>query len=86
MRSSDQPSANETPQNPSDKIPHSADRDCSNDEKKGEVGTDLHAGHNHGDDDHGEGAHAGHDHGTSREESISLIISGVLVSAGLIGE
>ncbi len=49
------------------------------------VRTDAHAGHEHGDDDHG-GDHSGHDHAGSRAESISLIISGVLVSAGLVAE
>ncbi len=81
MKSPDQPSPGETPPNPSDRNPVSADRKCCHEEKPGETGTDAHAGH-----DHDEGDHTGHDHGGSRAESISLIVSGVLVSAGLIGE
>jgi Cd2+/Zn2+-exporting ATPase len=50
------------------------------------VRNDAHAGHEHADGDHGEGDHSGHDHAGSRAESISLIISGVLVSAGLVAE
>lgn len=50
------------------------------------VRNDAHAGHEHGDGDHGERDHSGHDHAGSRAESISLIISGVLVSAGLVAE
>jgi Zn2+/Cd2+-exporting ATPase len=49
------------------------------------VRKDAHAGHEHGDDDPG-GDHSGHDHAGSRAESISLIVSGVLVSAGLVAE
>lgn len=49
------------------------------------VRKDAHAGHEHGDDDPG-GDHSGHDHAGSRTESISLIVSGVLVSAGLVSE
>ena len=49
------------------------------------VRKDTHAGHEHGDDDPG-GDHSGHDHAGSRAESISLIVSGVLVSAGLVAE
>jgi len=49
------------------------------------VRKDAHAGHEHGDDDPG-GDHSGHDHAGSRAESISLILSGVLVSAGLVAE
>jgi Cd2+/Zn2+-exporting ATPase len=86
MKSPGPSSHDETPLNPSDKIAPTADREPSHDEKKREYGTDAHAGHDHGDDDHGEGDHAGHDHGGSHAESISLIISGVLVSAGLVAE
>ena len=48
-----------------------------------EPGRDVHAGHDHSDGkNHDE--HEGHTHEGSRAESISLIVSGVLVSAGLI--
>ena len=49
------------------------------------VRKDAHADHEHGGDDPG-GDHSGHDHAGSRTESISLIVSGVLVSAGLVAE
>jgi Cd2+/Zn2+-exporting ATPase len=42
-------------------------------------GSDGHEGH-----DHADGEHEGHTHGSSRAESISLIVSGVLVGAGVI--
>jgi Cd2+/Zn2+-exporting ATPase len=85
MKSSEQPSSNETPPNP-EKIQPAADRKQRHDENKEEAGADAHAGHDHGDDGHGEGDHDGHDHGGSRAESISLIVSGVLASAGLVAE
>lgn len=51
---------------------------------------DGHAHEKRGDDheshDHGSDEHEGHTHGSSRAESISLIISGALVGAGLVGE
>ncbi len=50
-------------------------------EPAGPDGADPHAGH-----DHAEGEHEGHTHGSSRAESISLVISGVLVGAGVIAE
>jgi Cd2+/Zn2+-exporting ATPase len=44
---------------------------------------DAHAGHDHGDEKkHDE--HEGHTHDSSRAESISLIVSGILVTAALI--
>lgn len=46
-------------------------------------GHDAPAGHNH-DDDEGHAEHVGHTHESNRVESISLVVSGVLVSAGLI--
>lgn len=85
MKSSEQPSSNETPPNP-EKIQPAADRKQRHDENEEEAGADAHAGHDHGDDGHGEGDHEGHDHGGSRAESISLIVSGVLASAGLVAE
>jgi Cd2+/Zn2+-exporting ATPase len=51
---------------------------------KHKSGGDAHEGHDHGDGEHNDDEHEGHTHGSSRAESISLIISGVLVSAGLI--
>ncbi len=42
---------------------------------------DPHAGH-----DHAEGEHEGRAHGSNRVESISLVISGILVGAGLMAE
>ncbi len=86
MKSSDQPSPNETSPSPPEKNPLPAEPGRGHEEKKAEVGSVAHAGHDHDDDDHGAGDHAGHDHAGSRTESISLMVSGVLVSAGLIGE
>jgi Zn2+/Cd2+-exporting ATPase len=45
-----------------------------------------HADHDHADHDHDDHGHAGHDHehSSSRVETISLAISGVLVAVGLI--
>ena len=46
-----------------------------------------HAGHDeHEGHDHAEGEHEGHTHSSSRAESISLVISGLLVGAGVIAE
>jgi Cd2+/Zn2+-exporting ATPase len=49
-----------------------------------ETGGDDHAGHDHSEGKHDDGEHEGHTHDSSRAESISLIVSGALVSAGLI--
>ncbi|MBL9219401.1 MAG: cadmium-translocating P-type ATPase [Opitutaceae bacterium] len=44
---------------------------------------DAHAGHDHGAGN-GHNEHEGHTHESNRAESISLVISGVLVTAGLV--
>jgi len=53
------------------------------DREKQQLPHDAHAGHDHGDEKkHDE--HEGHTHESNRAESISLIVSGVLVTAALI--
>ncbi|HEX2851673.1 MAG TPA: heavy metal translocating P-type ATPase [Opitutaceae bacterium] len=84
MKSSDNPSPSDSLSNPTDKTPLPPDRQDGHEETKGDAGTDAHAGHDHNAGDHGDGEHEGHTHESSRAESISLVVSGVLVTAGLI--
>lgn len=58
-------------------------KDGDREKQQPEADPDAHAGHGHAEDkEHDE--HEGHTHEGSRVESISLVVSGVLVSAGLI--
>ena len=62
-------------------VGHTAKLNNATDGNAHEKRGDDHEGHDHGSDEH-----EGHTHGSSRAESISLIVSGALVGAGLVGE
>lgn len=64
-------------------LPKKAHAEEGRAQKPPESGHDAHAGHDHGEGE-GHDEQDGHTHESSRSESISLIISGVLVTAALV--
>lgn len=82
--SSDEPDANEdvSPRTEGTAVA----RPPHHEAEKHKAGGDAHAGHDHDKDDHPDDEHAGHTHSSSRAESISLAVSGLLVTAGLVAQ
>lgn len=64
------------------KISDNSPQDDGREEQQPESDPEAHAGHDHGDDK-GPDEHEGYTHESSRAESISRVVSGLLVTAGL---
>lgn len=65
------------------KTPENSAKEDHGEKRQPAPNHDPHAGHDHGDGE-GHDEHEGHTHESSRAESISLIVSGALVTAALV--